>query len=312
MKMLRFFLVLTLVVGGISIGVAHEPPGEVYFGVQFPVNAVPAIDGDLSDWDMIPRDVYEINMENGDIQEAVRGDAGNDLSDFNARAMWAWNEETNRVYSFADVVDQVLNNNRDDPTVFNWDDDWHFVLDADHSGGDGYNGDWNDLAEDEKRDLFFTTMQLWQIHVPPIDGYWAFKYIEATDWETTGRELPFPEYAQIGWARTGETGGPGTYQYEIMMTPWENWNWDGPDQSTIVDLEVGSIIHVGSLAKDYDDNDGRYDGSYDFPPVHNVWRNANLMADLELLEVDSSIFSGATAVEEDSWGRIKAHYLLEE
>ena len=36
MKMLRFFLVLTLVAGGISIGVAHEPPGEVYFGVSFP------------------------------------------------------------------------------------------------------------------------------------------------------------------------------------------------------------------------------------------------------------------------------------
>ena len=309
MKLIRCFMALALIVAFASIGSAHEPPGEVYFAFQFPLHAVPTIDGDLSDWDMVDPEIFEISVEGGHIQETVRGTDSGELSDFNARSIWAWNEEMNRVFSFAFVVDDYLNNDRDDPTVFNWDDDWHFVLDADHSGGDMFNNDWNDLSEDERRDLFFVTGQLWQIHVPPIDGYWAFKYIEATDWETTGREIPFPEYAQVGWSRTGETGGPGTYSYEIMMTPWETWSWDGPEQSTIVDLEEGNIIHVGSLSKDYD-LDSSYEGSYDFPAVHNVWRNGNLMGDMELLEVDDSLFP--TAVENDSWGRIKSHYLLEE
>ena len=309
MKLIRCFMALALIFAFASIGSAHEPPGEVYFAFQFPLHAVPTIDGDLSDWDMVDPEIFEISVEGGHIQETVRGTDSGELSDFNARSIWAWNEEMNRVFSFAFVVDDYLNNDRDDPTVFNWDDDWHFVLDADHSGGDMFNNDWNDLSEDERRDLYFVTGQLWQIHVPPIDGYWAFKYIEATDWETTGRELPFPEYAQVGWARTGETGGPGTYTYEIMMTPWETWSWDGPEQSTIVDLEEGNIIHVGSLSKDYD-LDSSYEGSYDFPAVHNVWRNGNLMGDMELLEVDDSLFP--TAVENDSWGRIKSHYLLEE
>ena len=309
MKLIRCFLALALIFAFASIGSAHEPPGEVYFAFQFPLHAVPTIDGDLSDWDMVDPEIFEISVEGGHIQETVRGTDSGELSDFNARSIWAWNEEMNRVFSFAFVVDDYLNNDRDDPTVFNWDDDWHFVLDADHSGGDMFNNDWGDLSEDERRDLYFVTGQLWQIHVPPIDGYWAFKYIEATDWETTGRELPFPEYAQVGWARTGETGGPGTYTYEIMMTPWETWSWDGPEQSTIVDLEEGNIIHVGSLSKDYD-LDSSYEGSYDFPAVHNVWRNGNLMGDMELLEVDDSLFP--TAVENDSWGRIKSHYLLEE
>ena len=309
MKLIRCFMALALIVAFASIGSAHEPPGEVYFAFQFPLHAVPTIDGDLSDWDMVDPDIFEISVEGGHIQETVRGTDSGELSDFNARSAWAWNEEMNRVFSFAFVVDDNLNNDRDDPTVFNWDDDWHFVLDADHSGGDMFNNDWNDLSEDERRDLFFVTGQLWQIHVPPIDGYWAFKYIEATDWETTGREIPFPEYAQVGWSRTGETGGPGTYSYEIMMTPWETWSWDGPEQSTIFDLEVGNIIHVGSLSKDYD-LDSSYEGSYDFPAVHNVWRNGNLMGDMELLEVDEELFP--TAVENDSWGRIKSHYLLEE
>ena len=308
MKLIRCFIALALIVAGASIGSAHEPPGEIYFAFQFPLHAVPAIDGDLSDWDMLDPEIFEISVERGHIQETVRGDDSGELSDFNARSMWAWNEEMNRVFSFAFVVDDHLDNDRDDPTIFNWDDDWHFVLDADHSGGDMFTDDWNKLDDAERRAVMFVTGQLWQIHVPPIDGYWAFKYIEATDWETTGREIPFPEYAQVGWSRTGETGGPGTYSYEIMMTPWETWSWDGPEQSTIVDLEVGNIIHVGSLSKDYD-LDSSYEGSYDFPAVHNVWRNANLMGDMELLEVDEELFP--TAVENDSWGRIKSHYLLE-
>jgi hypothetical protein len=69
---------------------------------------------------------------------------------------------------------------------------------------------------------------------------------------------------------------------------------------------VGNIIHVGSLTKDYDESES-YEGSYDFPPVHNVWRNANLMADMELLPVDGAAFP--TAVAQDSWGRIKTHFL---
>jgi len=305
MRSLRVSLAALLIAGGATTLFAHEPPGEVFFAFQFPANAIPTFDGDLSDWDMIPADVFEISLENGLIQETVRGDAGSDLSDFNAREMWAWNDETNRIFSMAEVVDEFLHNTREDPTKYNWDDDWHFVLDADHSGGDMFNGDWNDLPIEESRELFFTTGRLWQIHVPPIDGFWAFTYIEATDWMTTGRELPFPEFVEIGWSRTGATGGPGTYTYEMKMTPWERWDWDGPGESTIVDLEVGAIFHAGSLAKDYDATPS-YQGSYDFPPVHNVWRNANLMADFELLPVDDSF---PTAVKQDSWGRIKAHFV---
>ena len=50
-----------------------------------------------------------------------------------------------------------------------------------------------------------------------------------------------------------------------------------------------------------------YEGSYDFPPVHNVWRNASVAADFELAPVDLNMFP--TAVETDSWGRIKSEFV---
>ncbi|MCC7265444.1 MAG: hypothetical protein IT369_23310 [Candidatus Latescibacteria bacterium] len=307
MKLSRWAFAAALVAGSLRMASAHEPPGETYFAFQFPINAVPEIDGDVGDWAMVPRDVFEISVEKGNIVETVRGDAGNDLADFNARNLVAWNEQTNRVYSMAVNVDDNLDNDRPDPSNYNFDDAWHFVIDADHSGGDMYADDWTTLSEPEQQQLFYTTGQLYQIHLPPIDGYWAFMYIKATNWLTTGREFPFPEYLEIGWNRTGETGGPGVYTYEIKATPWQTWDWDGPTQSTIVDLQEGKVIHIGFLYKDYDLDDGRYDGSYDFPAVHNVWRNANLMADFELLPVDDSLFP--TAVETDSWGRIKSRIL---
>lgn len=307
MKFTRLAFAAALVAGSLRMASAHEPPGETYFAFQFPINAVPEIDGDLGDWAMVPRDVFEISVEKGNIVETVRGDAGNDLADFNARNLVAWNEQTNRVYSMSVNVDDNLDNDRPDPSNYNFDDAWHFVIDADHSGGDMYADDWTSLSEPEQQQLFYTTGQLYQMHIPPIDGYFAFMYIKATNWLTTGREFPFPEYLEIGWSRTGETAGPGVYTYEMKVTPWQTWDWDGPTQSTIVDLQEGKIIHIGFLYKDYDLDDGRYDGSYDFPAVHNVWRNANLMADFELLPVDDSLFP--TAVETDSWGRIKSRIL---
>lgn len=308
MGRIRIPLAALLVGGTVSVAFAHNPPDEVFFAFQFPVNAVPFIDGDLSDWNMVPRDPFEISFENGRIRESVRGDAGNDPSDFSARSVWAWCEATNRIYSMAAVVDDNLNNNRDDPSSYNFDDGWQFVLDADHSGGFMFDSDWNNLPQEEARQLFYSTGQVWQIHVAPIDGYWAFAFIEGTNWMTTSRELPFPEYVEIGWSRSGFTGGPGQYTYEIKLTPWQRWDWDGPAQSTIVDLQEGGIIHCGSLFKDYDLSDERYDGDYDFPE-NAIWWNASRMTDVSLLPVDKTLFP--TAVERDSWGRMKARFLAE-
>ena len=313
MRVLRTAMATLLVAGGLSSVSAHEPPGELLFMVEFPANHLPVIDGDLSDWDMIPKEIYEVSVENGWIVEANRGDAGNDLSDFNATSLWAWSEATNRIYSMAFVIDEHLDRDTDSPWRISWDDAWHFCYDADHSGGTLFEVEWRDLPVEERTQLMFVNGRTWEILVPPIEGNWAWAY-EWNDpqWETDGAVLPFPEYVEIGWSRVGEDGGPGTYSYEAKFTPWEVFDYDGPGESTIVDLDAGNVIHVGSLYKDYDLDDGRYDGSYDFPRVHNVWRNADLMMDMELLPVDTSIFPDAvTGVEQDSWGRIKTHFLAE-
>lgn len=316
MKIFRGFLALALIVMGASIGSAHEPPDVLFFAPQFPLGSVPTIDGDLSDWDMIPEDFW-ITLGD-DFNETVRGIGTDfDLADFNMKGIYAWNEETNRVYTMSDIVDDYLHNTRENVSRYDYDDGWHVIIDADHSGGETFNGDWRDLELEEQRQLFYTGGQLYQILVPPIEGYWDFMYIEETNWWlVTGQDetgnFPFPEFLDIGWSRTGETGGPGTYTFEMMLTPWEHLDWNGPDDSSIVDLNEELIIHLSYVFKDWDETEAGYEGSYDFPAIHNTWRNASLNADFELLPVDPSIdWPDDTAVETDSWGRIKSQMLTE-
>ena len=288
---------------------AHEPADVTYFAFGFPAHALPVADGDLSDWDMVPES-YEINLGE-DFFETVRG-IGTDLdfSDINIKNIIGWNEETNRIYSMSSVIDDLLHNKRETPSGHNWDDDINFIVDADHSGGDLYEGTMHDLSDEDRLKVEYTTGQLYTALVPPIDGWWLFMYHHDTEfaWLTDGKTTPSPDYLEVGWSRTGESDGPGTYTYEFKVTPWEFLDYQGLGGSIETDLEVGNIIHIGYVFKDYDTDDS-YEGSYDFPPVHNVWRNANLAGDFELAPVDLSMFP--TAVETDSWGRIKSQFFTE-
>ena len=305
MKASRIFLSASLTVALCTGLAAHEPADMTFYAFGFPLHAIPVADGDLSDWDMVPES-YQINLGEN-FYETVRGIGTDlDLNDINIKCIVGWNEETNRIFSMSDVVDDYLHNKRETPSGHNWDDDINFVVDADHSGGDLKAG--HDLEDDHERlQLEYSTGQLYTALVPPIDGWWLFMYHHDTEfaWLTDGKNTPSLDHLSVGWSRTGESEGPGTYTYEFRVSPWIFLDYQGLAGSTEVDLETGLIMHIGYLFKDYDTDDS-YEGSYDFPPVHDVWKNASVAADFELAPVELGLFP--TAVETDSWGRIKASW----
>ena len=316
MKTMKGLLSLSLILGP-SAASAHEPPGVTYFAVAFPTHAIPTIDGDLSDWDMVPES-YWVTREN-DFEETVIGnDTEVRLDDFNVKHILGWNEETNRLYVTADVFDDYFKRDKEDPSGVDWDDGFDFIVDADHSGGDLWNGDWHAEEHDDQIDLIFVTGQNYRYYTPPLDGYYIFMlgrgFVGNDNFLTTGREILTPQYLEVGWTVNAELYEAGTRTYEMMVTPWENLyrGEDGEARSTIVDLEVGHILGIAYMFKDFDVpvEGERYSASYDFPPLHDTWRNSSLLADFELLEIDDSLWQ--TAVETDTWGRIKSDFLIEE
>ena len=311
MKATKILLAMCFVAALCTGVAAHEPPGVTYFAFGFPAHALPSVDGDGKDWDMVP-ELYHIDLGE-DFEETVRGIGSDlDLEDINIKNIIGWNEETNRIYSWSIVVDDFLHNKRENPAGHNWDDDINLIIDADHSGGDLYESSMHDLEDSDRLQVEYTTGQLYTALVPPIDGWWLFMYHHDTEfaWLTDGKTTPSPDYLEVGWSVTGQSEGPGAYTYELKVTPWIFLDYQGVDGSTELDMNEGMVIHVGYVFKDYD-TDESYEGSYDFPPIHNVWRNANLCGDFELLPVDLDLFPGATSVETDTWGRIKASMLTE-
>ena len=301
---------------GVSAASAHEPPGVVNFAFAFPTNAIPTMDGDLSDWDMVP-EAYWITREDHLEETVIGNDTELRLDDFNARHVLAWNEQTNRMYTFADVVDDYLKRDKEDPSGVDWDDGYDFIVDADHSGGDLWNSDWHAEEHDDQIDLVFVNGQNYRMYTPPLDGYHIFMlgrgFVGNDNFLTDGRTISMPQYLEFGWSVEGENYGPNTRTYELMFTPWENMyrGEDGEARSTIVDLEVGRIIHAGMEYKDFDVpvEDERYSAAYDWPPTHDIWRIAQVLGDFELLDVDTDLFP--SAVESDTWGRIKSDFLIE-
>jgi len=224
MKVLRGLLSASLLVVGANVADAHEPPGVTYFVFGFPNHAIPVMDGDTSDWDMVP-EAFWVTRE-FDFEETVIGnDTEVNLADFNTKNITGWNSDANKLYTMADVVDDFFKRDKEDPSGVDWDDGFDFIVDADHSGGDLWNGDWHAEEHDDQIDLVFTSGQNYRYYTPPLDGYYIFMlgrgFVGNDNFVTTGREIVLPEHLEVGWSMTGTTtGDPNARVYEMKVTPW--------------------------------------------------------------------------------------------
>ena len=111
MKVLKIMSALLVVFALAGTAWAHFPAGTVYFAVQFPDELLPTIDGDHSDWDIVP-DAYRITMADMFELVATGGKQGvdseaYDLSDFNVNTILGWNESANRLYTMVSVFDDI-------------------------------------------------------------------------------------------------------------------------------------------------------------------------------------------------------------
>src|SRR3954452_17005662 len=118
-------LFLALAVGAFAI----ERPGVEYKIFQFPADKIPRIDGDTSDWSLVPES-YSIGMDQ--LKETQKGrDFKYDKKDLDVKVKVGWVKGLNRLYFLYEAYDNF------------WDFDDHsrhgdifeIVVDGDLSGG---------------------------------------------------------------------------------------------------------------------------------------------------------------------------------
>ena len=300
-KLSKLGLAAALITAMSSMAFGHAPPGELYFAVQFPDNLVPTMDGDLSDWDVVPIDPYTIRNDRlyspvAEIQPVGRGEI--DVSDINIRHIMGWNDNANKLYVMSEVFDNIHNADRENPSAFWQDDAWEVEVNPDHTPTEEHN------LEGEPANNFS-----YKWAVPPVEGsYQYYRPVSALEWLVDGSE-----WVSFGWGFSGEQVGESTYRYELAITPITSLPNDAsatPDQAVVFDLGENEIIHTSITVGDFDEACTEcvlesYQGFWTMSP-EMCCTGTN---DVVLAEMEPSLASAAsTAVESVSWGQIKAAY----
>ena len=124
------------------------------------------------------------------------------------------------------------------------------------------------------------------------------------DWGHYGDWYVLPPYAGGGGRRFGEQ--PTITVTEFYVTPFDRMLWNDEENSQASELNPGQIIGFSITIRDNDEPDEFT--ILDLPSLEAVI-SADAFVDGLLLGLDGEISQVKdTAVESDSWGRIKASF----
>ena len=278
---------------------AHFPPGEFFFAVQFPDANVPVIDGNHADWGVVPQVPYEVGNDrySDSVYSKLRGEI--DVSDLSVRQVVGWNDNTNLLYFMAEVFDNVHSRDAETPNAWWADDAWEIYINPTHAEIDGGGG----YAPGQEGIIKIG----YNFSMPPTAGAWG-GYNPPFDWVTDPANN---DAWSMAYTFSGEEFGESTYIYEFAVQPISSMpknNEATEDQVNIHDLSEGETIHIGIIVNEVDGGEGEGDNRI------GQWGTqveGCCHADMDLLiaPVDPDIlWPTATAVEAASWGMIKAQY----
>jgi hypothetical protein len=292
------FLLLTF-----STSFAHLRSDQNYAAVQVPIGVSGVrdvqMDGDIGEWDNVPS-IFWVTHE--DLIETVTGTQGDpDPSNLAERIILGWSPETNILYfmeeRFDDIFIGALDQNFDTVEV---------TLDFDHSGDAIFQNVASADLDPERWEG--ATSQNYRYQLNQENHMWLWG---GASW--AGVE----PYAAAKWTFDGDiNGGAGTLNMEMWFTPFD----DLPTSSVNIDddgvivhqMTEGSIMGVGFAVQDDDDNEASgYNGYWTNSGDTELYFKATAMVDYVLLPFDASMWvagENVTAVESNSWGRIKSGF----
>lgn len=297
---------------------------KVYPMYELATSDLPDIrDNSISDWeDVLPgasldqNEFAPLNVAEG---------AGINTADLAYQVFFAWNSASQHVYmAIRRVDDKYVNTYAGGSLTDLWRyDSIEFMMDGDHSGG-AYNGfDANIYSAEEIKLLSNFQAQQYVAIAESPDGRQLGYQGSGQDWVTV------PPWADAGGYAEGES--PSTSVIEMYVTAWDELNWQGPALSKRSTLAGNKVVGFQISVPDFDtvcegcaapvtvtNSDGTqttsvpssYHGFHTLSGQPNTWRLAENFVDGQLIPCKTGDCGAApiTAVETDSWGRIKASF----
>ena len=280
--------------------IAHDPPD--YRGIiwQWPADKLPVFDGDLSDWDIVPEEFW-LTHENYNVDSYVGANeskAGLDPSDLSFRWMTSFVQGSSKLYWAYERYDDYWFQSDDiEPTI-----------DADHSGGNFWQVEgMSDEEAARNRSRHAQIYHLWfddGLFMGDTFGdnsEWVWMWMTSADWYG---ELPYTNAAYTINSGTPGNGEEFSVTAEFMLTAWDDFNYQDPEGSVEHFMMEGEVIGLSVNVWDHDGEDPMQTARWSLTSVGESNVNADYLADFVLTEIDEELM--ATAVEEDSWGNVKA------
>ena len=259
---------------------ALERPEVTFKIFQFPADAIPRIDGDISDWALVP-DEYAIGIDQ--LKDTVH-DSPVDREDLDVTVRVGWVKGLNRLYFLYEAYDDYWDFSHRD--LHN--DIFEVVVDGDASGGPlipqlRTDKEVNGL-EGLDGHFKFHGVHAQNYHVlTPADGKpWTMVW-GANQWIY---ELPWANAADDYDFKPGESG---KYTLEFWITPFDYAPYEGPERAVESSLEEGEIIGLSWCILDYDDvrvKQQEFEGFWNLSHKTTMYGNASDLVGFRLMPLE--------------------------
>ena len=278
-RIATFILAALLFLAALPCAAQEEQPqvyGPAFKVFQFPRTQIPRIDGDFSDWDMVP-DSYVVGTDQ--IWDDSGKHTGLDRESIDIKVKVGWVEGLNRLYFCYEAFDNYW----DFDQLGLRNDTFELVVDADLSGGPHiarFRAN-PDLMDENESFFSFQNVHAQNYHImtPPTPGKsWTMVW-GPQQWL---KYLPYSNYAYSYDFSHGESG---TLKLEFYITPFDFASPEGPQKSIESQLFEGKQIGLCWAVIDYDGGEGN-NGFWNLSKYHKMYGNASMERLFELCPLE--------------------------
>ena len=274
-------LLLALVfVAGLTPVLAFDRPETVFKIFQFPADKIPRIDGDASDWALVPES-YVIGSDQltDDSSRHLKYDPKN----LDAHVRVAWVKGLNRLYFLYEATDNYWDFTRTD--LHN--DTFELVVDGDASGGPLIDRQHPNRDTLSPADTYFPFQgvhaQNYHIFTPHVGKDWCLVW-GSQPWI---KELPWANAAQNFSFKPGESGH---YTLEFWITPFDYAGPEGPVRAVESVLRENKLIGLSWAVIDYDDVNAKGSaGFWNLSSKHTMYGNASELRAFRLMPLEPAL-----------------------
>ena len=267
-----------LIVAAIALGL--ERPDVEFQIFQFPANQIPRIDGDSSDWSIVP-DSYLIDTKQ--LRDTVKGQGDNhDPANLDVKVKVGWVKGLNQLYFLYEAQDNYWDFARND--LHN--DIFEVVIDGDLSGGPLI----RQMHPNEKlRERLDTHFRFHGIHA---QNYHIFTPALGKDWTMVWgcqpwiKELPYANSACVYDFKPGESG---KLTLEFFVTPFDHAPAD-KTKAIPSQLTENKVLGMSWAVLDYDDQEAdTYAGFWNLSHKTTMYGDASDLVAFRLMPVEKHL-----------------------